>query len=94
MKDLMMNWFWPNNPTKEFKILLFSSGYIPSLSTQSILNPFNYNNYFLSLELEVYAYQELENITKKFREEFADNINNFEIIFNTQEYKYEFYPFD
>ncbi len=47
----------------------------------------------LSLELEVLSYEELEKIIKKFREEFTDNINNFDIIFNTQEYKYDFYPF-
>lgn len=48
----------------------------------------------LSLEFEVPFYEHLEFIIKKFREEFADNINDFEIIFNTQEYKYDFFPFD
>lgn len=47
----------------------------------------------LSLELEVSSYGVLEKIIKKFREEFADNITDFEIIFNTQEFKYDFYPF-
>ncbi|MEK6825278.1 MAG: Lrp/AsnC family transcriptional regulator [Nanoarchaeota archaeon] len=50
--------------------------------------------YDLSLEFEVSSYQELESILKRFREEFADNINNFEIILNTEEFKYDFYPFD
>ena len=50
--------------------------------------------YDLSLEFEVPSYQILESIIKKFREEFADNIHDFEIIFNTEEYKYDFYPFE
>jgi Lrp/AsnC family leucine-responsive transcriptional regulator len=50
--------------------------------------------YDLSLEFEVPSYQILERIIKEFREEFANNINNFEIIFNIEEYKYDFYPFD
>ncbi|MBI2631387.1 Lrp/AsnC family transcriptional regulator [Candidatus Pacearchaeota archaeon] len=49
--------------------------------------------YDLSLELEVPSYQVLESIIKKFREEFANNISDFEIIFNTDEFKYNFYPF-
>ena len=49
--------------------------------------------YDLSLELEVPTYEVLEEIIKKFREQFSDNIKDFEIIFNTYEYKYDFYPF-
>ncbi len=51
-------------------------------------------NYDLSLEFEVSSYLDLENIIKNFREEFAENINDFEIIFDTEEHKYDFYPFD
>ena len=50
-------------------------------------------SYDLSLELEVQSHEQLELIIKKFREEFAKNIKNFEIILNTHEYKYNFYPF-
>lgn len=49
--------------------------------------------YDLSLELEVPSYEILEQIIKKFREKFTDNITDFEIILNTQEFKYDFYPF-
>jgi len=50
-------------------------------------------NYDLSLELEVESQEELRNILKDFREEFSENIRDFEIIQNTEEYKYDFYPF-
>jgi len=49
--------------------------------------------YDLSLELEVDSYGMLEKIIKDFRDFFAQNIKDFEIIFNTYEYKYDFYPF-
>lgn len=49
--------------------------------------------YDFSLEFEVRSHQDLEFVIKKFREEFADNILDFEIILNTEEYKYDFYPF-
>ncbi len=49
--------------------------------------------YDFSLEFEVSSYRALESIVKKFREEFAGNIDDFEIILNTEEYKYDFYPF-
>ncbi len=47
----------------------------------------------LSLELEVPSHAQLESIIKRFREEFTENIKNFEIVLNTHEYKYNFYPF-
>ncbi len=50
--------------------------------------------YDLSLELEVPSYEILEQIIKKFREKFADNVIDFEIVLNTQEFKYDFYPFE
>ncbi len=49
--------------------------------------------YDFSLEFEVSSYRVLESIVKKFREEFASNIDDFEIILNTEEHKYDFYPF-
>jgi Lrp/AsnC family transcriptional regulator, leucine-responsive regulatory protein len=49
--------------------------------------------YDLSLELEVPSYDVLEHIIKKFRERFADNIIDFEMVLNTKEFKYDFYPF-
>ena len=49
--------------------------------------------YDLSLECEVSSYHELESLIKSFREDFAGNISNFEIILNTKEFKYDFYPF-
>ncbi len=50
-------------------------------------------SYDLSLELEVSSHQILESVIKKFREIFAENIKDFEIILNTYEYKYDYYPF-
>ena len=49
--------------------------------------------YDLSLELEVLSHKDLENTIKKFREEFSENIKDFEIILNTNEHKYDFFPF-
>ena len=49
--------------------------------------------YDLSLELETLSYEVLEQIIKKFREKFSDNIVDFEIVLNTQEFKYDFFPF-
>ena len=48
--------------------------------------------YDLSLELEVESYEALERIAKDFRDTFAENIRDFEIIFDTHEYKYDFFP--
>lgn len=49
--------------------------------------------YDLSLEFEVESHENLEQSIKKFREQFADHIKDFEIILNTKEYKYDFFPF-
>ena len=46
-----------------------------------------------TIELEVDSYYVLEKTLKKFRELFAENIKNFEIVFYTDELKYDFYPF-
>ena len=50
--------------------------------------------YDISLELEVESYATLESIIKEFREVFSANIKDFEIILNTYEYKYDFWPFN
>ena len=50
-------------------------------------------SYDLSLELEVFSHRELQETIKKFREKFSENIRDFEIIFNTYEYKYNYFPF-
>ncbi len=50
-------------------------------------------NYDLQIELEVKDYAELEKNLKEFRQQFAANIRDFEILRVTKEYKYDFYPF-
>lgn len=46
-----------------------------------------------SLELEVPNEENLEETIKAFREEFSNNIRDFEVIHNTEEFKFDFYSF-
>lgn len=50
-------------------------------------------NHDLQLEIEANDYAELEKNLKEFRQVFANNIRDFEILRVIKEYKYDFYPF-
>ncbi|MAE49384.1 hypothetical protein CMI48_01005 [Candidatus Pacearchaeota archaeon] len=59
-----------------------------------IFMPTVIGSYDMSLEIETQSYEELEETIKKFRELFADNVKGFEVILNTKEHKYDFFPFE
>ena len=59
-----------------------------------IFIPWMIGTYDIGLELEVESHVALERIIKEFRELFSGNIKDFEIILDTYEYKYDFFPFD
>lgn len=50
-------------------------------------------SYDLQIEFEVKNYYELEKNLKEFREQFSQNIRDFEILRVIKEYKYDFFPF-